>query len=47
MVCWCSGGFIHQEMEKRGDIESMGGDGRSVEREAEGWHHVRYQETME
>jgi hypothetical protein len=34
-------------MERRGSIESMGGDGRSVEREAEGWRHARYQETME
>jgi hypothetical protein len=39
--------LIHQGMERRGGIESVGGDGRSVEREAEGWRHARYQETME
>jgi hypothetical protein len=33
-------------MERWGGIEFMGGDGRSVEREAEGWHHARYQETV-
>jgi hypothetical protein len=34
-------------MERRGGIESVGGDRRSVEREVEGWCHVRYQETVE
>jgi hypothetical protein len=34
-------------MERWRGVESMEGDGRSVEWEAEGWHHARYQETVE
>jgi hypothetical protein len=39
--------LIHQGMERRGSIESMGGDGQPVEQEAKGWRHARYQETVE
>jgi hypothetical protein len=34
--------LIHQGMERRGSIESMGGDGRPVEREVKGWCHAIY-----
>jgi hypothetical protein len=34
-------------MKRWGEVESVEGDGRSVEREAEWRHHARYQETVE
>jgi hypothetical protein len=34
-------------MERWGGVESVGGDGRSVEREAKGWRRAKYQEMVE